>query len=54
MLEPFSQPFFVMIFFSSYGVSNYLPWLASNNNPDLCLLSSCDYRHEPLAPGKQL
>jgi hypothetical protein len=31
---------------------NYLPGLASNHNPpDLCLLSSWDYRREPLAPS---
>jgi hypothetical protein len=32
---------------------NYLARLASNfDPPDLCLLSSEDYKHEPLAPGK--
>jgi hypothetical protein len=31
-------------------VSNYLPWLASNlDPPNLCRLSSYDYRCEPLA-----
>jgi hypothetical protein len=34
------------------GSLNYLPGLASNcDPPDLCLLSSWDYRHEPLAPS---
>jgi hypothetical protein len=32
---------------------NYLLGLASNcDPPDLCLLNSKNYRHEPLAPGK--
>jgi hypothetical protein len=31
---------------------NYFPGLASNwDPPDLCLLSSYDYRHEPSMPG---
>jgi hypothetical protein len=31
---------------------NYLPGLALNSDPpDLCLLSSWDYRDEPPAPG---
>jgi hypothetical protein len=31
---------------------NHLPGLASNHDPpDLCLLSSQDYRQQPLAPG---
>jgi hypothetical protein len=30
---------------------NYLPGLASNDNPpELCLLSTWDYRREPLVP----
>jgi hypothetical protein len=34
---------------------NYLPGLASNlDPPDLCLLSSWDYRREPLPPAKCL
>jgi hypothetical protein len=33
-------------------IGYYLSGLASNcNPPDLCLVSSYDYRHEPLAPG---
>jgi hypothetical protein len=32
--------------------ASYLHGLASNcDPPDLCLLSSCDYRYEPLVPG---
>jgi hypothetical protein len=34
---------------------NYLPRLALNHNPpDLCLLSSWDYRHEPLVPSSPI
>jgi hypothetical protein len=34
------------------GFKNYLPGLASNHDPsDLCLLSSWDYRREPLVPS---
>jgi hypothetical protein len=34
---------------------SYLPWLASDRNPpDLCFLSSWDYRHEPLVPSSVL
>jgi hypothetical protein len=41
-----------MGFFRNYFLVNYLPGLASNfDPPDLCLLSSYDYRHEPLAPS---
>jgi hypothetical protein len=51
-LEPLNQPFFFRWVFSRWGLVNYLPRLASNPNPpDLCLLSSWDYWHEPLAPG---
>jgi hypothetical protein len=33
-------------------LANYLPWLSLNHDPpDLCLLSSQDYRHEPPAPS---
>jgi hypothetical protein len=33
-------------------IENYLPELASNRDPpDFCLLSSWDYRHEPLVPS---
>jgi hypothetical protein len=35
--------------------SHYLPRLASNHDPlDLCLLSSWNYRREPLAPGSTI
>jgi hypothetical protein len=31
---------------------NYLPWLSWNlDPPDVCLLSSWDYRSEPSVPG---
>jgi hypothetical protein len=45
------SPFFV-IFFSRWGLLNYLLGLALNLDPlDLCFLSSYDYRHEPQVPG---
>jgi hypothetical protein len=38
--------------FWRWGISNYLPGLASNlSPPNLSLLSSYDYRLEPLVPG---
>jgi hypothetical protein len=38
--------------FFKIGSPNYLPMLASNPDPpDLFLLSSLDYRREPLVPG---
>jgi hypothetical protein len=41
--------------FFKVGLANYLPRLTSNcNPPDLCLLSSKDYRREPLAPGPEI
>jgi hypothetical protein len=49
-LELLHQHFFVMGVFM-----NYLPRLASNlDSPDLCFLSSWDYRQEPLVTGKML
>jgi uncharacterized membrane protein SirB2 len=43
-----TSPFFVMAFFLREGLLNYLLRLASNlNPPDLCILSSKDYRYEP-------
>jgi hypothetical protein len=40
-------------FFQDRVLRNYLPRLASNHDPPgLCLLSSWDYRCEPLAPGE--
>jgi hypothetical protein len=46
-----TSPFFVKGFLRS-GLANYLPGLALNlDPPDLCLLSSWDYRHEPPVPG---
>jgi hypothetical protein len=40
-------------FFLNRVSQNYLPRLALNlDPPDLCLLSSYDYRREPPAPGK--
>jgi hypothetical protein len=48
MRWPFSVMGFVEI-----GSFKHLPGLAScHNPPHLCLLTSLDYRHEPLAPGK--
>jgi hypothetical protein len=44
-----------MLGISTQGLSNYLPRLALNRDPpDLCLLSSWDYRREPPAPGMTL
>jgi hypothetical protein len=38
--------------FSRQGLVNYLPGLALNHDPpDLCVLSSWDYRREPLQPA---
>jgi hypothetical protein len=38
--------------FFKIGSLNYLPELASNHDsPDLCLLSSWDYRREARMPG---
>jgi hypothetical protein len=57
-----TSPFFVMVFclfvclfvFEIGSFRTILLRLASNFDlPDLCLLSSWDYRHEPLAPGLQ-
>jgi hypothetical protein len=51
-LETFHQPFFVIFFFQNRVLWTILPRLPSNcDPPDLCLLSSWDYRHESLAPG---
>jgi hypothetical protein len=39
-------------YFLRQGLKNYLPGLALNlDPPDLCLLSSWDYRREPPAPS---
>jgi hypothetical protein len=47
-----TNPIFVKGF-SRYGFMNYLPWLAWNRDPpDLCHLSSSDYRCEPPVPSK--
>jgi hypothetical protein len=44
------NPIFVKDFCRK-GLMNYLPGLASKrNHPDLCLLNSKDYQHEPLLP----
>jgi hypothetical protein len=46
-----TRPFFEG-FFSRLGLANYLSRLASNcDPPDLCLLSSWDYRCELSVPG---
>jgi hypothetical protein len=46
-----TSPIFVMVF-SRWGLVNYLPRLALNHKPrDLYLLSSWDYRYEPLVPS---
>jgi hypothetical protein len=50
-LEPLHQPFFVMDFFE-IGSLELFPRLASNHDPpDLCLLSSQDYKHKLLTPS---
>jgi hypothetical protein len=49
-LSYFTGPVLCLVF-SKWGLVNYLPWLALNLNlPDLCLLSSWDYRREPPVP----
>jgi hypothetical protein len=49
-LEPLHQPFLVTGFFE-IGSLNYFPGLALNRDPpDLCLLSSWDYRRGSLVP----
>jgi hypothetical protein len=40
---------FVCWLFLRWGPVNYLPTLAQEDPPDLCLLSRQDYRHEPPA-----
>jgi hypothetical protein len=51
-LEPIHQPIFLWRVFHDRVSQNYLPRLASNcDPPDLCLLSSWDYRSEPPMPG---
>jgi hypothetical protein len=46
-----TSPIFVKVFLK-YGLENYLLRLASNHDlPDLCLLSSWDYRREPPTPS---
>jgi hypothetical protein len=48
-----TSPIFVKGF-SRQGLANYLLRLASNcDPPDLCLLSSWDYRHEPPASSQK-
>jgi hypothetical protein len=50
-LSYFINPTFVLDIFK-LGALKLFAGLASNHNlPDRCLLSSCDYRHEPLASG---
>jgi hypothetical protein len=44
-----TSPIFVMLFFPRESLTNYFA-----RSPDLCLLSSQGYRHEPLAPGRPL
>jgi hypothetical protein len=49
-LEPLHQPFLCYVF-SKHGLMNYLPTIASNQDPpDLCLLSSKYYLCELTAP----
>jgi hypothetical protein len=49
-----TSPFLWRVFWDRVS-RNYFPSLASNFDPPfLCLLSSWDYRHEPLAPGNFL
>jgi hypothetical protein len=44
-----TSPIFVKVYFRDRILQNYLPRLTSNHDaPDLCLLSSWDYRCEPL------
>jgi hypothetical protein len=46
-----TSPIFVKSFLRK-GLLNYLPRLASNlDPPDLCFLSSWNYRREPRTPG---
>jgi hypothetical protein len=47
-------PFLCWVFYRE-ELENYLPGVALNHDPpDLCFLSSWDYRREPLAPSLQL
>jgi hypothetical protein len=47
-----TSPFFVLGFFK-IGAHELFAGLALNHDPpDLCLLSSWDYRHKPLVPGE--
>jgi hypothetical protein len=54
---PWATPsalFLCVIGFLKMGLMNYLPRLDSNlDPPDLCLLSSYDYRPEPPAPSSR-
>jgi hypothetical protein len=52
LLEPQPQTILVWLFWR-WGLVIYLPGLASScNPPSLSLLSSEEYRHEPLVPSK--